>query len=170
MGNMCINFDDDTLTWSVTIKILQVSVFQKNDKLTERQTRNKPATSLFSRYDLINQFENCGLFIHCLNMLINNYYTLRSSLQIQRSAMLDDGTSHAGDLKSGSILPRGSIISKRPHVFECIHVTFELKHNTHMIRLYRTSTVSKDLNNANWVTLIVKLYSVTMNNRKTECE
>ena len=37
--------------------------------------------------------------------------------------------------------------------------------NTRMIRLYRTITVSKDLNNTNRVTLIVKLYSVTMNNR-----
>ena len=93
------------------------------------------------------------------------YYTLRSSLQILRSVVLDDGTSRAGDLTSGSVLSRGSIISKRPHVFECIHVTYALKHNTRMIRLYRTGTVSKDLNNANSVTLIVKLYSVTMNKR-----
>ena len=77
------------------------------------------------------------------------YYTLRSSLQIPRSVVLDDGTSRAGDLKSGSVLSRGSIISKRPHVFECIHVTCALKHNTRMIRLYKKSTVSKDLNNAN---------------------
>ena len=84
--------------------------------------------------------------------------------------MLDDGTSHAGDLKSGSVLSRGSIISKRPLVFECIHVTYALKHNTRMIRLYRTSTISKDLNNANRVTLIVKLYSVTKKNRNTKCE
>ena len=74
---------------------------------------------------------------------------LRSSLQILRSAVLDDGTSRAGDLKSGSVLSRGSIISKRPHVFECIHVTCALKRNTRMIRLYRTSTVFKNLNNAN---------------------
>ena len=39
----------------------------------------------------------------------------------------------------------GSIISKRLHVFECIHVTCALKHSTRMIRLYTTSTVSKDL-------------------------
>ena len=81
--------------------------------------------------------------------LEKRYYTLRSSLQILRSAVLDDGTSRAGDLKSGSFLSRGSIISKRPHVFECIHVTCSLKHNTCMIRLYRTSTVSKDPINAN---------------------
>ena len=98
------------------------------------------------------------------------YYTLRSSLHILRSALLDDGTSRAGDLTSDSVLSRGSIISKRPHVFECMHVTCALKHNTHMIRLYRTSIVYKDMNNANWVALIVKLYSVTMNNRNTECE
>ena len=54
-----------------------------------------------------------------------------------------------GDLKSGSALSRGFIILKRPNVFECIHVTCALKHNTRMIRLYTTSTVSKDLNNAN---------------------
>ena len=77
------------------------------------------------------------------------YYTLRSSLQIHRSAVLDKGTSRAGDLKSGSVLLRGSIKSKRPHVFECIHVSCALKHDTCMIRVYRTSTVSKDLNNAN---------------------
>ena len=76
------------------------------------------------------------------------YNTLRSSLQIL-SAVLDDGMSRVGDLQSGSVLSRGSIISKRPHVFECIHVTCSLKHNTRMIRLYKTSTVSKDLNNAN---------------------
>ena len=46
------------------------------------------------------------------------YYTLRSSLQILRSVVSDDGTSRAGDLKSGSILLRGSIISKRLHVFD----------------------------------------------------
>ena len=62
--------------------------------------------------------------------------------------MLDNGTSRAGDLKSGSVLSRGSIISKRPHVFEYIHVTCET-HNPRIIRFYRTSTVSKDLNNAN---------------------
>ena len=38
------------------------------------------------------------------------YYTLRSSLQILHSAVLDDGTSRAGDLKSDSVLSRGSII------------------------------------------------------------
>ena len=32
-----------------------------------------------------------------------HYYTLRSSLQILRSAMLDEGKSRAGDLKSGSV-------------------------------------------------------------------
>ena len=53
----------------------------------------------------------------------SNYYMLRSSLQILRSAVLDDRTSRADDLKSGSVLSRGSIISKRPHLFECIHVT-----------------------------------------------
>ena len=68
----------------------------------------------------------------------------------------------AGDLKSVSVLSRGSIISKRPYVFECIHVTCALKHNTRMIRLYRTRTVTKDPSNANWVTLIVKLHSVTI--------
>ena len=98
------------------------------------------------------------------------YYTLQSSLQNLRSVMLDDGTSCAGDLRSGSVLSRGSIISKRPHVFECIHITWALKHNTLIIRFYRTSIVTKDLNNAYWVTLIVKLYSVSMNNRNTECE
>ena len=36
---------------------------------------------------------------------------------------LEDGASRAGDLKSDSVLSRGSIISKRLHVFECIHVT-----------------------------------------------
>ena len=77
------------------------------------------------------------------------YYTLRSSLQILRSALLDDRTLHAGDLKSGSVLSRFSIISKRPHVFECIHVTCALKQDTCMIGLYRTSTVSEDLNNGN---------------------
>ena len=64
-------------------------------------------------------------------------------------AVFDDGTSRANDLKSGSVLSKGSIISKRPLVFECIHVTCVLKHNTRMIRLYITSAVSKDLNNAN---------------------
>ena len=52
-----------------------------------------------------------------------HYYTL----QILRSAVLYDGTSRAGDMKSGSVLSRGSIISKRPHVFECIHVTCAFK-------------------------------------------
>ena len=53
----------------------------------------------------------------------------------------------------------------------CLHVTCALKHNTRMINLYyRTSAVSKDLNNAYWGTLIVKLYSVTKNNRNTECD
>ena len=47
---------------------------------------------------------------------MNVYYTLQSSLQILRSAVLDDRTSRAGDLKSGSVLSRGSIILKRPHV------------------------------------------------------
>ena len=46
MGNMCVKFGDDTLIWSVTIKILQVSAFQKNDKRTDGLTQNKPATSL----------------------------------------------------------------------------------------------------------------------------
>ena len=82
-----------------------------------------------------------------VNLLM--YYTLQSSLQILRSVVFDNGTSHAGDLKSGSVLTRVSIISKPLHVFECIHVTHALKHNTRMIRLYRTSTVSKDLSNAN---------------------
>ena len=63
--------------------------------------------------------------------------------------MLDDGTSRAGDLKSGSVLSRGSIISERLHVFECIHVICRLKHNARVIKLYRTITVSKDLTNAN---------------------
>ena len=91
------------------------------------------------------------LFIHYRHFvcLCPNYYTLRSSLHILRSALLDDGTSRAGDLTSGSVLSRGSIISKRPHVFECMHVTCALKHNTRMIRLYRTSIVYKDMNNAN---------------------
>ena len=40
-----------------------------------------------------------------------HYYTLRSSLQILRSGVLNDGTSRAGDMKSGSVLSRGSIIS-----------------------------------------------------------
>ena len=35
------------------------------------------------------------------------YYRLWSSLQILRSVVLDDGTSRAGDLKSGSVLSRG---------------------------------------------------------------
>ena len=53
----------------------------------------------------------------------------------------------------------------------CVYTYYMcIKHNTRMIRLYRTSAVSKDLNNANWVTLIVQLYSVTMNNRNTESE
>ena len=89
---------------------------------------------------------------------------------ILRSVVLDDGASCAGDLKSGSVLSSGSIISKRPHVFECIHVTCALEHNPRMIRLYRTSTVSENMSNANWATLIVKLYTVTMNNRNTECK
>ena len=41
------------------------------------------------------------------------------------------------------LLSRGSIISKRPHMFKCIHViTCPLKHNTHMIRFrfFRTKT------------------------------
>ena len=86
---------------------------------------------------------------HIFDASLMVYYTLRSSLQILRSAVLDDGTSRAGDLKSGSILSRDSIISKRLHVFECMHVTCALKHNTRMIRLYSTSTVSIDLNSAN---------------------
>ena len=45
-----------------------------------------------------------------------------------------------------------------------------IKTYTRVIRLYRTNTVSKDLNYANWVTLNVKLYSVMMNNPNTECE
>ena len=104
------------------------------------------------------------------NIPLIPYFALRSSLQILLSVLLDDGMSCTGDLKSGSVLSRGSIISKQPHVFEFIHVTCALKHNTRMIRLYRASTVSKDLNNANLDKLIVKLYSVTMNNRNTECE
>ena len=65
------------------------------------------------------------------------YYMLQSSGQILRSALLDDGTSHAGDFKSDSVFMRGSIISKRPHdVFECILVIYALKHNNCMIRLY----------------------------------
>ena len=35
---------------------------------------------------------------------------------------VDDGMSSAGDSKSGSAFMRGSIISKRPHVFECIYI------------------------------------------------
>ena len=68
-----------------------------------------------------------------ISLNIQTYYTLRSSLQILRSAVLDGGTSRVGDLKSDSVLSRGSILSKRPHVFECIHVTCALKHNTRMI-------------------------------------
>ena len=51
-------------------------------------------------------------------------YTLRPSLQILRSAVLDDRTSRAGDLKSGSVFSMGSIISKRPHVFECMYTCY----------------------------------------------
>ena len=88
-----------------------------------------------------------GIMHYAINMYM--YYKLRSSPQILRSVVLDDGMLRTGDLKSGSILSRGSIIAKWPNVFECIHVTCALKHNTHMIRLYRTSTVSEDPNNAN---------------------
>ena len=104
------------------------------------------------------------------NIPLISYFTLRSSLQILLSVVLDDGTSRAGDLKSGSVLSRGSIIPKQLHVVEFVHITCALKHNTRMIRLYRASSVSKDLNNANLDTLIVKLYSVMMSNRNTECE
>ena len=38
-----------------------------------------------------------------------NYNMLQSSLQILHSALLDDWTLRAGDLKSGSVLSRGSI-------------------------------------------------------------
>ena len=49
---------------------------------------------------------------------------LASNLQIQRLALLDDGTSHAGDFNIGSIfINLGSIICA-------------LKHNTCMISLY----------------------------------
>ena len=41
----------------------------------------------------------------------NDYYTLRSSLQILSSAVLDDRTLRAGDFKSDIVLSRGSIIS-----------------------------------------------------------
>ena len=63
-------------------------------------------------------------------------FITRSSLQILRSAVLDDGTLRAGDVKSGRVYSRGSIILKRPHVFEFMHVA--LKHYTRMIRLFRT--------------------------------
>ena len=67
-------------------------------------------------------------------------------------------------------LPRGSVISERPHVFECVHLICALKHNTDMISLYRTSTACQEMKNANWVTVIVNLYSVTMNNQHIECK
>ena len=56
------------------------------------------------------------------------YYKLRSNLQILRSALLDDRTSHAGDLKSDSVLSRGSIISKQPHYLNVymLHVHYNI--------------------------------------------
>ena len=53
--------------------------------------------------------------------IIQDIYVAIKSFYVQ--PLLDDGASRAGDLKSGSVLSRGSIISKRLHVFECIHVT-----------------------------------------------
>ena len=52
------------------------------------------------------------------------YYTLQSSLQIQRSALLDDATCTSRS--------RGSFISKRTNVFECLHIICALKHNTNV--------------------------------------
>ena len=97
--------------------------------------------------------------------LTKMYYTLRSSLQIPRSAAFNDGTSRAGDFEIWQRFIEGFYNIKTTAcvwIYTCYTC---IKHNTRMIRLYRTSNVSKDLNNANWVTLIVKLYSVTMNNR-----
>ena len=59
-----------------------------------------------------------------IEMRFSKYYTLKSSLQILRSALLDDRSSRAGDSISGSVLSRGSILSKQLHVFECIHVVY----------------------------------------------
>ena len=114
-----------------------------------RDTKSYGFKNLTLKFHIL--LNNFNQLILAITFKLKRYYTLRSSLQILRSAVLDDGTSHPGDLKSGSVLSRGSIILKRPQVFECIHVSGVLKYTTRMIRLYTTSTVPKDLNNANCI-------------------
>ena len=81
---------------------------------------------------------------HLLNLYIVT--RLQSSLQIQHTALSDDGMSHAGDIKSRvAYLSRGSIIAEGPHTFESVHVICALKPNTGMISLYRTITACQEL-------------------------
>ena len=68
-----------------------------------------------------NKVWNGSYLSHCTVL----YYTLQSSLQIQRSALLDDGTSRAGDVISGKEFIEGFYHIRG--TFECEHVIYALK-------------------------------------------